>query len=236
MDYLQWAPHPSAPSLSCWTLSDLIDQFTRLIIWWLISQSVLEQLTWTWELPCGRESFGWFVPFLFVWVWFYWIDPESIFESFSHHSRACSKPRLTTAMTGIPEGRRQGTGIISNGSYQGFLSSESGVRLKRALKSQWDGDFSVCLDNTDPWQESANVSIIWNRSVKISIHRCLFSNKQSLWAPGPSILVLITWAFQGLCWSAQAWETPLLGSQETFPKLPSLPRCHPHSFPPHHSP
>ena len=115
MDYLQWAPRPSASSLSCLTLSDLIDQFTRLIIWWLISQTVLEQLARTWELPCGRESFGWFVPFLFIWVWFYWIDPESICESFSHHSRACSKPQLTAAMTRIPEGRRQGTGIISDG-------------------------------------------------------------------------------------------------------------------------
>ena len=44
-------------------------------------------------------------------------------------------------------------------------------------------------------------------SVKIYIHRCLSNNKQCLWASGPYILVLTTWAIQGFCWWVQAWET-----------------------------
>ena len=82
--------------------------------------------------------------------------------------------------------------------HQGFLLSESGVILKRALKVKGT-DFSL-FSNKQTTSESQQMSVLSQmESVKIYIHRCLSNNKQCLWAPGPYILVLTTWAIQGFC-------------------------------------
>lgn len=141
MAHLRWTNHPPT-SLYHVALSDLIDQHTRLIIRWLISQTVLQPPAQTWALPCGRGSFAWCVPFLFIWVWFYWIDSESALRSFCNHSL------LQRASAHHCDGTYPGRRHHQNRfwvSYKRPHHQKGGIGLRGVLKNERDWGFSLFL-------------------------------------------------------------------------------------------
>lgn len=108
--------------------------------------------------------------FFLIWVWFYWINSESIHESFSNHSvpAASLSPHCKDT---CPRRRRQVMGIICDVSYKGFLSSG---RRFQAQKSSEVSETEIFLSVLTvehfvlhrPVQYSSKVNVIWNGKYK----------------------------------------------------------------------